>query len=114
VPNPNIRANAVLRDVLQTLAAKLEEDIRLSKIADVAGMTETSFSRFFKKNTGNTFTRHLSELRISRACQLLANTEHSVTEVCQNVGYDNLSNFNRAFRALRGMTPSKYRRLSRT
>ena len=111
-PNPDIAANAILRDVLQRLAERPEDEIRLSKMARIAGMTETSFSRFFKKNTGNTFTRHLSELRISKACQLLPDTKKSVTEVCQDVGYDNLSNFNRAFRTLRGMTPSGYRKLS--
>ncbi len=112
-PNPDANANAILRDVLELLATKPEADIRLSRMAVLTGMTETSFSRFFKRNTGNTFTRHLSELRIARACQLLAETRKAVTEVCHEVGYDNLSNFNRTFRALRGITPNQYRKLSR-
>ena len=112
-PNPDAKANAILRDVLKRLADTPEDDIRLSRMAKVAGMTETSFSRFFKKNTGNTFTRHLSELRIGMACQLLAHPAKPVTEVCHEVGYENLSNFNRTFRALRGMSPNAYRKLSR-
>jgi len=112
-PNPDAKANAILRDVMKRLADSPEDDIRLSRMAKVAGMTETSFSRFFKKNTGNTFTRHLSELRISRACQLLVHSHKAVTEICHEVGYENLSNFNRTFRALRGMSPNAYRKLSR-
>ena len=76
-------------------------------------MTETSFSRFFKAKTGNTFSRHIAALRTGRACELLARSDMAVTEICGEVGYDNLSNFNRAFRIAHGMTPSAYRRLSR-
>ena len=114
VPSMDVAANKVLADVFHYLAENLEGDVRLSRVASIAGMTETSFSRFFKKRTGNTFSRHLSELRIGKACGLLANTDLPVTEVCQDVGYANLSNFNRAFRELRGMTPSRYRSLSKT
>jgi len=113
-PNLDAKANQILRDVLQHLAAHLDDDIRLSDMAAIAGMTESSFSRFFKKNTGNTFTRHLSELRTSKACHLLASTDKAVTEICHDVGYFNISNFNRAFRDVRGMTPSQYRHLARS
>lgn len=113
VPSMDVGANKVLADVFHYLAENLEGDVRLSRAASISGMTETSFSRFFKKKTGNTFSRHLSELRIGKACGLLTNTDLPVTEICQDVGYANLSNFNRAFRDLRGMTPSHYRFLSR-
>ena len=99
---------------MQELATCLDQDVRLSDMAAIAGMTETSFSRFFKKNTGNTFTRHLGELRTGKACRLLADNDKAVTEICHDVGYVNLSNFNRAFRELRGMTPVQYRQLARS
>ncbi len=111
-PNLDDDVNRILRDVLALLASRLHEDVRLSELADLAGMTETSFSRFFKKNTGHNFVRHLGELRVSRACQLLVETDNPVTSVCGDVGYSNLSNFNRVFRELRGMSPSQYRRLA--
>ena len=114
VPSMDAGANKVLADVFHHLAENLDGDVRLSRVASIAGMTETSFSRFFRKRTGNTFSRHLSELRIGKACGLLAGTDRPVTEVCHEVGYANLSNFNRVFRDLRGMTPSRYRSLSRT
>jgi AraC-like DNA-binding protein len=111
-PNLDEDVNRILRDVLGLLASRSHDDVRLSDAADLAGMTETSFSRFFKRNTGNTFTRHLSELRVSKACQLLTETDRAVTVICGDVGYDNLSNFNRVFRELRGMSPRQYRRLA--
>ncbi|RFB78274.1 helix-turn-helix domain-containing protein [Methylovirgula sp. 4M-Z18] len=112
-PNPDQAVNQVLRSAIQYLAAHFHEDVKLSDLARLAGMTETSFSRFFAKNTGNTFSRHLTEIRTAKACELLAETSRPITDICYDVGYFNLSNFNRAFRALRGMSPSRYRRLAR-
>jgi len=87
-------------------------DIRLSDVADLAGMSESTFSRFFKKNTGNTFTDHVNKLRIWQACKLLAETDMPITDICFEVGYMNISNFNRTFLRQHRMTPSAYRRLT--
>jgi len=72
----------------------------------------TTFSRFFQKNSGRSFTDYLAELRIGRACRLLAETQQPVSGICYEVGYFNLSNFNRNFLKRRGMTPSRYRDLA--
>ena len=55
----------------------------------------------------------MTKLRISRACDLLANSGLPVTDVCYEVGYSNISNFNRNFRRQRGSTPTEYRRLAK-
>lgn len=73
-------------------------------------MTETSFSRFFKRKTGTTFTHYLSELRIAKACELLIRTDLPVTVISSEVGYENLSNFNRSFKLSRHTTPAAYRK----
>ena len=75
-------------------------------------MNESTFSRFFKRNAGSTFTDHLAKLRIGRACDLLANSGLPVTDICYEVGNSNISNFNRTFRQQRGSTPSAYRHLA--
>ena len=100
-------------EVFRYLSGNLGQELRLSVVADLAGMTESSFSRFFKDKTGNTFTRHLTALRTGKACELLTRTNLPITAICGEVGYENLSNFNRAFRGVRGMTPSQYRKLAR-
>ncbi len=111
-PNLGPGANDTLRDILGYIALHYHESVTLADIASIAQMTESSFSRFFKRMTGNTFTRHLAELRTAKACELLSRSDRSVTEICFDVGYRNLSNFNRAFRSVREMTPSQYRLLS--
>ncbi|MNF15500.1 DNA-binding transcriptional regulator SoxS [compost metagenome] len=52
----------------------------------------------------------MRKLRVQRACRLLLQTERSVADICFEVGYENLSNFNRHFRIEMGQTPSEYRR----
>jgi AraC-like DNA-binding protein len=112
-PNLDGRSSGILAEVFRYLAGNLGQNLRLSVVADIAGMTESSFSRFFKEKTGNTFTRHLTALRTGKACELLTRTKLPITEICGEVGYENLSNFNRAFREVRGMTPTQYRKLAR-
>lgn len=112
-PNSDLNSHRAIRDVLSWMAENCADDIRLADPAARVGMTETSFSRFFKRHTGTTFSRYLSELRIAKACQALDRTELAVTAIAAEVGYDNLSNFNRAFRLLRGTTPSRYRTIRR-
>jgi AraC-like DNA-binding protein len=90
----------------------MASDLSLSDVAKVAGMTESTFSRFFQKNSGRSFTDYLAELRVGRACRLLAETQRPVSGICYEVGYFNLSNFNRNFLKRRGMAPSRYRELA--
>jgi len=85
----------------------------LQEVAKVVGMSETAFSRFFKKKTGNTFSEHVSSLRLWMASKLLLETGRPITEICFEAGFNNISNFNRTFLRKTGMTPSKYRRVSR-
>ncbi|MFK0276830.1 helix-turn-helix domain-containing protein [Ensifer sp. NPDC090286] len=102
----------VLRGALAYIYENIATDIHLVDLAERAGMSETAFSRFFKKNTGNTFTDHVNKLRIWQACKLLAETDMPVTDICFEVGYLNISNFNRTFLRQHKMTPSAYRRLT--
>nr|WP_314570821.1 helix-turn-helix transcriptional regulator [uncultured Pseudomonas sp.] len=73
-------------------------------------MSEAGFSRFFKRITGHGFIDLMRKLRIQRACRLLVQTQLSVAEICFEVGYENVSNFNRHFRHEMAQTPSDYRR----
>ncbi|WP_325444499.1 AraC family transcriptional regulator [Pararhizobium sp.] len=115
-PNFAPKLNAETLDVLQRALVYIFEniatDIHLAELAYLAGMSETAFSRFFKKNTGNSFTDHVNKLRIWQACKLLAETEMPITQICFEVGYLNISNFNRTFLLYHRMTPSAYRRLT--
>ena len=73
-------------------------------------MTESSFSRFFRRATGNTFTDFVNRAAHQPACQLLMETDRYITNVCYDVGFNNVANFNRRFLQIKGMTPKEFRR----
>lgn len=87
-------------------------ELTLEEVADHLGMKPTYFSRVFKQATGRSFVEFVNRLRISKSCELLADGTRPVTQVCFESGFNNISNFNRRFQQLKGMTPSHYRRLA--
>lgn len=84
--------------------------ITAQEVASMVNMSESAFSHFFKKSTKRSFSNFLTETRLGEACKLLLETQDSVSEICFQCGYSNLSNFNRLFKKYRGMTPVEYRR----
>lgn len=92
------------------LQDRFADNIRLADLAALTHMSETAFSRFFRRSMGRTMTQYVMELRIAMARQLLRDSGLSISEIALRCGYGNLSNFNRCFRALEGRNPRQYRR----
>ena len=90
--------------------AHYARELSLEEVAEYLGMKPTYFSRVFKQATGRTFIEFVNRLRISKSCELLADGDKAVTDVCFESGFNNISNFNRVFRERIGTTPSDYRR----
>jgi AraC-like DNA-binding protein len=95
--------------VCRWIAERFAEDVSLPEAAGVAHLSVPAFCRFFKSRTGKTLVGYLTELRIGRACRLLMETDRSVSDVGFASGFNNLSNFNRRFRALKGLSPREFR-----
>ena len=85
------------------------EEIRLSTVADIAGMSDSSFSRFFKLHTGRNLSDYIIDLRLGHACRLLVDSSDSIAEIGYHCGFNNLSNFNRIFRKRKDCSPSEFR-----
>jgi AraC-like DNA-binding protein len=88
------------------------EDIDLASVSAKAGLPPQTFSRLFKRQTGYSFVSYLVLTRIYAACALLTQTHHPVTDICFDVGFNNVANFNRQFLKTCGRTPSDYRRIA--
>ncbi|MBP1664373.1 MAG: hypothetical protein H6Q19_1513 [Bacteroidetes bacterium] len=86
-----------------------KEPIRLEDLASIAGMSSVSFSRFFKLRTGKTITDYLIEIRLGYASRLLVDTTNSISEICYECGFNNLSNFNRIFKKKKDCSPKEFR-----
>ncbi|ACB32408.1 transcriptional regulator, AraC family [Leptothrix cholodnii SP-6] len=96
--------------VVMRLTDNLAQPISAADVAAELGMSESRFSRFFRRATGNTFTDFVNRVRINRACQLLMESDRLITHICYEVGFNNVANFNRRFLEIKGMTPSEFRK----
>ena len=83
--------------------------ITLSEVAELVNMSDSAFSHFFKKKTGISFITYVNNLRVAKACDLLASTSLSASEICYDCGFNNKSNFIRIFTKRKNMTPIEYR-----
>lgn len=97
-----------LNDVFNFVLNNYKNEITLSGISEIANLSEPAFCRYFKKRTRKTFFDFLNELRISEACKLLLNKDLSISEAAFEVGFNNISNFNRKFKSIIGLTPTEY------
>jgi AraC-like DNA-binding protein len=86
-----------------------KDRIRLQDAASIVNMSTTAFSRFFKKSTGKTFVGYVNALRIGWACKLLIESDMNIAEISYEVGFNNLSNFNRRFAERHHINPREYR-----
>ena len=88
----------------------LNQPIFVSDLARMVRLSRGAFSRFFHLHTNKTLPLFVNELRVGRACQMLAEGEMNVTEIALACGFSNMSNFNRQFLRLKNTTPLRFRR----
>jgi len=98
-----------IQKVTNYIQESLHNEIRIKEVAEMVNMSETAFSHFFKKQTQRTFTDYLIDIRIGYAARLLMDSEQTISEICFESGFNNVSNFNRTFKKKRGVTPSDFR-----
>ncbi len=107
-PELTVGGDARIGHVIEYIFRNIH-DVRMSAAAAIVGMTESTFSRHFRKMTGNNFVDCVRKIRIARACTLLESDGLGITDICFECGFLNISNFNRNFRREKGMTPREYR-----
>ncbi|WP_264563618.1 AraC family transcriptional regulator [Flavobacterium sp. N3904] len=86
--------------------------IGLKQVAALIHLTESNFCKFFKKATGKTFSDYLNEIRITRSCQLLLQSDKPINVIAFECGFETLSYFNRVFMNKKGLTPKEFRKLN--
>jgi len=98
-----------IKEIYDYVRAHFQDEIAIKDVASLIAMTEPSFCRFFKKQTGNTFTKFVNEFRVIHACKLLSETSRVISEICFDCGFNNFSHFNKQFKIITSKSPSEYR-----
>ena len=109
-PAEDNNKNDRLSSVFKYVKEHYMEDITLISISKIANLTPPSFCRLFKSRTKKHFVEYLCEVRISNACKYLMETDRSISEVAYICGYKTVSNFNKLFKKITGVTPQAYKK----
>lgn len=100
--------NDRLTKVLHYIGTRYQHKIELEKVAEMANLHPSAFCRFFKEKTGKSLIEYVNDMRVGYACKLIIENRQSISQVCFESGFNNLSNFNRTFKKQTGFTPSGY------
>jgi AraC-like DNA-binding protein len=95
--------------VIQWVQANVGGTLSTREAAHVAHISPAAFSRFFRRETGKTFTHYVNEVRCAEACVLLRKSDAAVAEIAADCGFRTSSHFNREFLARLRTTPRAYR-----
>jgi len=97
-----------INKVFDYIFRNFKEDISLQDVAAIMPMSTAAFCRFFKQKTNRTLTDFVQEVRIGHAAKLLLEGVRNVTEACYESGYNNISNFNKHFKRIKGLSPRDF------
>lgn len=100
----------VIKPSIDYIRNNYSDKITVETLADQCHLSKSYFMNMFKKVTGKTVIGYLMQVRIDNACKLLANEHMAASEAAVSVGYTNISNFNRQFKQLTGLTPKEFKK----
>ncbi|MFY0594119.1 AraC family transcriptional regulator [Roseivirga sp.] len=97
-----------LNDIFNFTIKEYARPIQLEEVAALSNLTKTAFCRYFKQHTRKTYLDFLNEYRIGQACKMLSDRSKPIAQIAFDCGFNNLSNFNRRFKSLKGVSPRIY------
>ena len=104
----NHEASQDFKKIYEFIYKNFNKPISSKKVSEIANMNSSAFSRFFTKTHRKSFTRYLNEIRVGYACKMLIEGEQKIISICFESGFRNVSNFNRQFKLIRGITPNEF------
>ena len=96
--------------VIDHIELNYDDHLDLESLAELMETSPTHLSRVFRREVGVPLFEYINRTRVRKACALLRRTDHSVTQIALDVGYNNVSFFNRYFRRIMRCSPREYRR----
>ena len=117
--NPNLAPGSVtdgdriqagrIRRLMNYIEQHYHEPLAIDDFSRALNLSPSTVRRLFERHFRESFSEHLKQYRIGKACEYLVNSETPVALIAEQVGFQNLSNFNRQFRQVKSMTPRQFR-----
>jgi two-component system response regulator YesN len=107
--NSDVACKKVIDNVIRIIEEEYFDNPGLEYIAEKVYLTPTYLSYLFKRETGQSFLKYITQYRLNKAMELIQGTNMKIVDVCSKVGYSKLSYFCMIFKNNFGMTPSRYR-----
>ena len=104
----------IVLEAKEYIRQNYNKNITLNDISERFYINPYYFSQLFKKKTGTTYQKYLTDYRVDRARKLLEETDLRIYEVCKLVGYSDVNHFNQVFERSEGCKPSEYRQRHRS
>lgn len=104
------RVSELVNKAIEYISNNYTKDIKVSELATYLYISEVHLRRVFDKYMSVGVLEYINLVRISEACKLLKNTTKSINEIAINCGFNDISTFNRNFKKIVGLSPSKWRR----
>ncbi|WP_372882717.1 AraC family transcriptional regulator [Psychromonas sp.] len=111
VIHDNPKELKLVRKVSNYIELNYRNNIQLIDLCNELHVSESTVYRLFERHFICSFSHHVKEFRIGKACELLVNSNASISAIADLVGFTNLSNFNRQFKQCKQMTPKQFRSL---
>ncbi|MCM1061753.1 MAG: helix-turn-helix domain-containing protein [Eubacterium sp.] len=108
-----LNKSKIARSAIEYMNENFSESITVDRLAEIAHVSKSYFMLRFKEAAGVGAIEYLSQIRINKVCELLAQTDKAAAEIAFECGFRNLSNFNRQFKSIMGCTPKEYRKINR-
>ncbi len=105
--------NAKIEQARQFIERNFDKKVTLEDVAGQICLSPKYFSRIFKEIAGQGFNEYRLSIKIRQACELLKNSDHTVTEISNRLGYQNMESFIRMFEKIMKLSPTQYRRKNR-
>jgi len=102
--------STAMQKAVQYIMQNVQRPIHTEDLLEITNMSYSSFYVVFKNTFRMTFKEYLLNLRVGYACKLLTDGSHNISETAYLCGFENISNFNRQFKKIKGITPSNFHR----
>lgn len=106
------QSDSVLLPVIDYIKANYAESLTVEQLADIVHLSKSYFMGLFRKTYGMSAIAYVHRIRMEAVCELLKNSDDSITDIAICCGYPSIANFNRHFKKNVGMTPGEYRKIS--